>query len=118
MERENTKGDIALMVVATVRKEHERTRAELLSQILMIAKRQRTSKKSTYIKGESSSSQTMEESPPSGLGAQEQQEEFDAWNDDQGTDDDEVPFEEVSPDFMAEISRKGIKSVSTGDDLK
>ncbi|GKC43257.1 hypothetical protein Tco_1060979, partial [Tanacetum coccineum] len=71
LERENTKADIALMVVAAVRKEHERIRAELLSQVSndSIAKRQRTSKKSTYTKGESSSSQTMEESPPSGLDA-------------------------------------------------
>ncbi|GKA67944.1 hypothetical protein Tco_0767861 [Tanacetum coccineum] len=35
-----------------------------------------------------------------------------------GTDDDEVPFEEVSPEVMIEISGKGMKSGLTIDDLK
>ncbi|GKA38767.1 hypothetical protein Tco_0731318 [Tanacetum coccineum] len=60
----------------------------------------------------------MDESNPSGTGNQEQQEEFDAWNDDQGTDDDEVHSEEVSPEVMTEILGKGMKSGPTIDDLK
>ncbi|GJX62300.1 hypothetical protein Tco_0295200 [Tanacetum coccineum] len=49
---------------------------------------------------------------------QEQQEEFDAWSDDQGTDDDKVPFEEVSPELMAEMSGNRMKWVPTTDDQK
>nr|GEW42107.1 hypothetical protein [Tanacetum cinerariifolium] len=80
------------------------------------AKRQRTSEKGTYAVGESSS-QAMEESTPSGSGTQEQQ-EFDAWSNDQGTYDDEVPSKEVSLELFAEMSGKGMKWVSTTNDQK
>nr|GEW28000.1 hypothetical protein [Tanacetum cinerariifolium] len=50
--------------------------------------------------------------------AQEQPKDFDPWSNDQGTNNDEVPSEEVSTELVAEISRKGMKSVPTGDDLK
>ncbi|GJR78443.1 hypothetical protein Tco_0149228 [Tanacetum coccineum] len=54
---------------------------------------------------ESSSEQVMDQEPnPSGLGTQEQLDEFDAWMDDFGTDDDEVPTEEVSQELLEEIS--------------
>ncbi|GJZ69198.1 hypothetical protein Tco_0632748 [Tanacetum coccineum] len=76
-------------------------------------KRQRTSEHSTFTRGESSL-QTMEESNPSSSSAQEQQEDFDPWSEDQGTDDDEVPSEEVSPELLAEVLGKGI----TTDDLQ
>nr|GEU71242.1 hypothetical protein [Tanacetum cinerariifolium] len=48
------------------------------------------------------------------ISTKEQLEDFDAWNDDQGTNDDEVPDEEVSPKLLAEVSGKG----TTVDDLK
>ncbi|GJV08274.1 hypothetical protein Tco_1345930, partial [Tanacetum coccineum] len=71
------------------------------------AKRQRTSEHGTYTRGESSSSQAMDESTPSGSGNQEQLEDFDPWFEDQGTDDDEVPSKEVSLELLAEVSGKG-----------
>ncbi|GKE69946.1 hypothetical protein Tco_1528018, partial [Tanacetum coccineum] len=52
------------------------------------AKRQRTSEYGTYIVGESSFEQVINESNPSGL------------------DDDEVPSKEVSPELLEEISRE------------
>ncbi|GJU86605.1 hypothetical protein Tco_1294151 [Tanacetum coccineum] len=58
------------------------------------AKRQKISKHGTFTRGESSSSQAMDESTPSSSGTLEQLEDFDAWQDDQGIDDDEVPSEE------------------------
>ncbi|GJU24155.1 hypothetical protein Tco_1162776 [Tanacetum coccineum] len=64
------------------------------------AKRQKTSKQGTYSVGESSSEQAMNQEPnPSGLGTQEQLDEFDALTDGFATDDDEVPNEEVSQDL-------------------
>ncbi|GKB07105.1 hypothetical protein Tco_0835338 [Tanacetum coccineum] len=54
------------------------------------ARRQKTLKHGMYIAGESSSSQAMDKSTPSGSGTQEQLEDFDAWQDDQGIDDDEA----------------------------
>ncbi|GKE30444.1 hypothetical protein Tco_1445828 [Tanacetum coccineum] len=68
------------------------------------AKRQQTSEKGTYVVGESSS-QAMEESTLFEKGTQEQQ-EFDAWFDHQGTNDDEVPSEEVSPELLAKMLGK------------
>nr|GEY00298.1 hypothetical protein [Tanacetum cinerariifolium] len=48
-----------------------------------------------------------------------QQEEIDACNDDQGTDDDEVPSKEVSPKLLAKMTWKGMKWVpTTTDDQK
>ncbi|GKA40016.1 hypothetical protein Tco_0732609 [Tanacetum coccineum] len=81
------------------------------------AKRQRTSEQSTNIRDESSSP-IIDESNPSVLGAQEEQEDFDPWFDDQGTNDDEGPYKEVSPELLAEISRNGMKWVPTTDDQK
>ncbi|GJZ56074.1 hypothetical protein Tco_0611267 [Tanacetum coccineum] len=43
---------------------------------------------------------------PSGSGIQEELDEFDAWMDSVGTDDDEVPTEEVSQDLWEEISEE------------
>ncbi|GJX44279.1 hypothetical protein Tco_0260955, partial [Tanacetum coccineum] len=68
------------------------------------AKRKRTSEHGTYSVGESSSEQVMNESNSYGSGTQEQLDEFDAWMDDFGTDDDEVPSKEVSPELLEEIS--------------
>ncbi|GJU50028.1 hypothetical protein Tco_1219583 [Tanacetum coccineum] len=70
------------------------------------AKRQNTSEHGTFTTSESTSSQAMNESTFSSLGTQEQIEDFDAWKDDQGIDDDEVPFEEVSPELLDEVSVK------------
>ncbi|GJZ35041.1 hypothetical protein Tco_0580858 [Tanacetum coccineum] len=78
------------------------------------AKIQKTTEHGTYTRGESSSSQTMDESTPSSSGTQEQVEEFDAWTNDQGTYDDEVPSKEVSPELLAELLEKGM----TYGDLK
>ncbi|GJR03439.1 hypothetical protein Tco_0526423 [Tanacetum coccineum] len=70
-------------------------------------KRQKTSEHDTYLVGESSSEQLIDKEPnPSNSGTQEQLDEFDAWIDDFGTYDDEVPIEEVSPKFLEEISGK------------
>ncbi|GKC57773.1 hypothetical protein Tco_1085371 [Tanacetum coccineum] len=58
-----------------------------------------------FLMGESSSEQAMNQEPnPSRSGTQEQLNEFNAWVDDFGTDDDEVPTEEVSQELMEEIS--------------
>ncbi|GJW83236.1 hypothetical protein Tco_0156381 [Tanacetum coccineum] len=49
----------------------------------------------------------MDQEPnPSGLGTHEQLDEFDAWMDDFGTNDDEVPTEEVSQELLKDISRE------------
>ncbi|GJS24236.1 hypothetical protein Tco_0452868 [Tanacetum coccineum] len=46
----------------------------------------------------------MDQEPnPSGSGAQEQLDEFDAWVDGFGIDDDEFPTKEVSPKLIKEI---------------
>ncbi|GJS48862.1 hypothetical protein Tco_0598983 [Tanacetum coccineum] len=66
------------------------------------------------LKCELSSSQEMNESTPSSSGTQEQLEDFDEWKDGQGTDDDEVPDEEVSPELLDKVSEK----VMTSDELQ
>ncbi|GKB36611.1 hypothetical protein Tco_0881553 [Tanacetum coccineum] len=71
------------------------------------AKRQKTSKHGTYSLGESSSGQAMEQEPnSSGSGTQEQLDEFDAWMEDVGTDDDEVPDDKVSQELVEEMSEE------------
>ncbi|GJV28993.1 hypothetical protein Tco_1385441 [Tanacetum coccineum] len=72
------------------------------------AKRKKTSEHGTYTVGESSSEQYMDQEPnPSDLGTQEQLDEFNAWMDGFGTDDDDdVPTEEVSLELMEEISEE------------
>ncbi|GKA24829.1 hypothetical protein Tco_0710862 [Tanacetum coccineum] len=68
-------------------------------------KRQKTSEHGTYSVGESLSKQVMDQEPnPSGSGTQEQIDEFDAWMDNFGTYDDEVPTKEVSQELWEEIS--------------
>ncbi|GJS80657.1 hypothetical protein Tco_0730538 [Tanacetum coccineum] len=64
--------------------------------------------------GESSLYHTMDESTPSGSGAKELLEDFDAWLNEQGIDDDEVPTEEVSSELLAEVSERGM----TFDDIQ
>ncbi|GJR33940.1 hypothetical protein Tco_1209624 [Tanacetum coccineum] len=80
------------VVVVHDRDHHDDARPEGESS----AKRQKKSEQGTYTTGESSSSQAMDESIPS------------------GSDDDEVPYEEVSPELLAEVSGKGM----TSDDLQ
>ncbi|GJS66459.1 hypothetical protein Tco_0681023 [Tanacetum coccineum] len=99
LEREKTKVDIALMFVD-----------------VNSAKRQRTSDQSTYTRGKSSSSHAMEGSYLSGSSTQEQPQDFDAWYDDQGTYDDEVPYKEVSPELLAVMSRNGMNWIPTTGD--
>ncbi|GJX77195.1 hypothetical protein Tco_0324006 [Tanacetum coccineum] len=65
------------------------------------AKRQRTSVKGTYKMGESSS-KTTEGSYQTKSSTQEQQQEYDLWSKDQGNDDDEVPPEEITQEFLDE----------------
>ncbi|GKD08361.1 hypothetical protein Tco_1188046, partial [Tanacetum coccineum] len=48
----------------------------------------------------------MDESTHFGSGTQEKLEDFDAWLNEQGIDDDEVPTEEVSPEILAEVSER------------
>ncbi|GJX22312.1 hypothetical protein Tco_0226757 [Tanacetum coccineum] len=60
---------------------------------------------------------SMKRQQTSRKGTQEQQ-EFDAWSDDQGTADDEVPYKEVSPELISKTLRKGMKWVPTTDDKK
>ncbi|GKE65700.1 hypothetical protein Tco_1519861, partial [Tanacetum coccineum] len=133
LEREKVKADIAVMIDDAVKKErgmkinfdkpipliepckvavvytrdhedhhYDDARPEEESS----ARRQKTSKHGMYIVGESSSSQAMDESTPSGSGTQEKLEDFDAWQDYQGIDDDEVPSEEVSLELLDEVSGK------------
>nr|GEZ69667.1 hypothetical protein [Tanacetum cinerariifolium] len=71
----------------------------------------RTSEFGTNTTSESSSYQVMDESNPSGSGTQEELEDFDAWLNKQGIDDDEVSddevsTEEVSPELFAEVSER------------
>ncbi|GJU25195.1 hypothetical protein Tco_1163816 [Tanacetum coccineum] len=77
------------------------------------AKIQRTPEHETFTTGESSSSQAMNESTPSGSGTQEQLKDCDAWQDGQVIDDDEVPDEEVSLELLDEVFGK----VMTYDEL-
>ncbi|GJX10054.1 hypothetical protein Tco_0199913 [Tanacetum coccineum] len=56
----------------------------------------------------------MKEPNPSSLGAQEQQEDFDPWSDDQGTNDDEVPSEESAVTFGVEYSIRRIHLLGYG----
>ncbi|GJX81386.1 hypothetical protein Tco_0330867 [Tanacetum coccineum] len=56
----------------------------------------------------------MDETTPYGSGTQEQLEEFDAWQDGHGIDDDDVPNEEVSLELLDEVARK----VMTSDELQ
>ncbi|GKF41803.1 hypothetical protein Tco_0125145, partial [Tanacetum coccineum] len=81
------------------------------------AKRKRTSEHGTYAAGESSSEQVMNESNSYGSGTQEQLDEFDAWMDDFGIDDDEVPSKEVSPELLEEISGEGDEAQLIKEDL-
>ncbi|GJX60999.1 hypothetical protein Tco_0293899 [Tanacetum coccineum] len=81
------------------------------------AKRQRMFDHRTYSVGEFSSSQAIDESNSYGSGTQEQLDEFDAWMDDFGIDDDEVPSEEVSPELLEEISGEGDEAQLIKEDL-
>ncbi|GKB71226.1 hypothetical protein Tco_0932638 [Tanacetum coccineum] len=59
---------------------------------ITFAKRQKTSEYEAYVSGESSSGQVnIEESGPSTLGNQEQDDEFDFWTNSYASDDDEIP---------------------------
>ncbi|GJZ23629.1 hypothetical protein Tco_0561088 [Tanacetum coccineum] len=69
-------------------------------------KRQRTFEFGNYTIGKSSSSLVMDESTSSGSGTQEDLEDFDAWLNKQGIDDDEVPTKEVSPELLVEVSKR------------
>ncbi|GJU15150.1 hypothetical protein Tco_1143116, partial [Tanacetum coccineum] len=56
----------------------------------------------------------MNESTPSSSGVQKELEDFYAWQDNQGVDDDEVNDEEVSPELLDEVYR----NVMTSDELQ
>nr|GEY39036.1 hypothetical protein [Tanacetum cinerariifolium] len=59
----------------------------------------------TYSDGESLSGEAMDQDQhPSGLGTQEQLEEFDTWLDGFRTDDDEVPNDKVSQELLEAMS--------------
>nr|GEY43130.1 hypothetical protein [Tanacetum cinerariifolium] len=69
------------------------------------AKRQKMFKHGTYSFGELSFGQVMKQEPNlSGLGTQEQLDEFDAWMEDAETNDDEVPDDKVSQELLEEMS--------------
>ncbi|GJV49844.1 hypothetical protein Tco_1440056 [Tanacetum coccineum] len=72
------------------------------------AKRYKTFEYGTYSVGESSSGQAMDQDRnPSGTGTQEQLDEFDAWMEDAGTDDDdEVPDDKISQELVDEMSEE------------
>nr|GEU29789.1 hypothetical protein [Tanacetum cinerariifolium] len=77
------------------------------------AKRQKMFEHVTYTRGESSlSSQAIDDTNLSSSGNQEQQKEFDAWDNKQGTYDDEVPSKEVSPELMDEMSGNEIPAAN------
>ncbi|GJR79039.1 hypothetical protein Tco_1530748 [Tanacetum coccineum] len=140
LEREKTKEDIALMVANVVRKKHERTRAELLSQVsddvvtsiplqlTLMYKYERSASHIGSYRVDNFHSRDHEahhddDARPEGESSAKRQrtfehKNFDPRNDDQGINDDEVPFEEVSPKLMAKILGKGMKSGPTIDDLK
>ncbi|GKB00553.1 hypothetical protein Tco_0828546 [Tanacetum coccineum] len=109
LERQKTQADIATMIVEAIQKEHDNLRAEVISHVNdaianhiplqeeSSVKRHKISEHGTYSLGESSSGQAMEqEQNPSGSGTQEQLDESDAWMEDVGTDDDEVPDDKVT----------------------
>ncbi|GJR51168.1 hypothetical protein Tco_1401689 [Tanacetum coccineum] len=81
------------------------------------AKRQKTSNKGKSAMG-ASSSKITEGSYQTESSTQEQQQEYDLWSEDQGTDDDEVSSKEVTLEVLVEISRNGIKWVPTTNDKK
>ncbi|GJZ48069.1 hypothetical protein Tco_0601901 [Tanacetum coccineum] len=68
------------------------------------AKRQKTSEHGTFVFGESSSGQDYESKPgPSTSGNQEQLDDFHFWTDSYAIDDDELPTEKVSQEFIEEM---------------
>ncbi|GJS38557.1 hypothetical protein Tco_0563600 [Tanacetum coccineum] len=94
LDMQKTQIDLAALVVDAVNKERENLRVELSMHV--------TNDVANTVPslGESSSEQVMDESNPYRSGTQEQLDEFDAWMDDFVTDDNEVPFEEVSPELL------------------
>nr|GEW20523.1 hypothetical protein [Tanacetum cinerariifolium] len=139
-ERQNAKKEIANMVAEAIQKERENIKDELSGQVTNdvaniipsqvdsflkdymsnhILHVHPTSSASAFIPDlqhqlcESLSSQEMDESTPFGSSAQEELEDFDAWLNEQGIDDDEVPIDEVSPELLAEVSEKEM----TSDDI-
>ncbi|GJT31252.1 hypothetical protein Tco_0911527 [Tanacetum coccineum] len=93
------------------------------------AKRQRTSEKRTYTRGESSSKDCRRESQdhedhrdddalPKGESSAKRQRTYEKRTYTRGTYAEEVPSEEVSPKLLAKMSRNGIKWVPIADDQK
>ncbi|GJS24415.1 hypothetical protein Tco_0453047 [Tanacetum coccineum] len=86
LERQKTQADIATILLRPFRR-----------NMIIFVLRHKISKHGTYSLGESSSGQAMkQEQNPSGSGTQEQLDESDAWMEDVGTDDDEVPDDKVT----------------------
>nr|GEU64651.1 probable aldo-keto reductase 2 [Tanacetum cinerariifolium] len=112
LDKQKTQADVAAMIteaitVAIHPRDHADHQDDAYPEGENSAKRQKTSEHGTYIVGESSSEQAMDQEPnPPDSGIQEQLDEFDAWMEGFRTDDDEVPTEEVSPELMKEMKER------------
>nr|GEZ84984.1 hypothetical protein [Tanacetum cinerariifolium] len=95
LERQKTQADVAAMIAKAIKKEHDNLHAE----------RHKTFEHGTYSLGESSFGQGMDQDQdPPGSCTQEQLDEFDAWMDGFGSNDDEVPDDKVSQELLKEMS--------------
>ncbi|GKE30213.1 hypothetical protein Tco_1445597 [Tanacetum coccineum] len=140
-ERQKVHNDLATLVADAAKKERESIRAELFSQVThdvanIVPSQMKDDERardndlavwlSLKIKFEKPiplvepyrvatvHTRNHEDHDDDDARTQEQLEDFDAWQDGQGTDDDDVPDEEVSPELLDEVSRK----VLTSDELQ
>ncbi|GJT96701.1 hypothetical protein Tco_1092219 [Tanacetum coccineum] len=112
-ERQNVKKEITNMVVEVVQKERANIRAELSGQIKFkrptpLVETCRT----VVVRTRGHEDHHEDDARPKG--ESKQLEDFDAWLNEKGINDDEVPTEEVSPKLLAEVSEKEM----TSDDIQ
>ncbi|GJV26884.1 hypothetical protein Tco_1383332 [Tanacetum coccineum] len=102
LDKQKTQTDFVDLVVEAVKKERENLQAKLSMQDYM-------SNNILHVhptQAASSSVQDLKYQLYLKMKDDEQLYEFDAWMDDFGTNDDEVPSKEVSPELLKEISRE------------
>ncbi|GKD48472.1 hypothetical protein Tco_1277448 [Tanacetum coccineum] len=134
LEQEKSKADTASMVVDAMRKKHERTKAKLSLQVtndvatnvpLQVDSFLRNYMNNNILHVHHTISANLlipdhndDDARPKGESSAKRQitSEYSTFT--RGIDDDVVPSNEVSQELMAEISKKGMKSVPTVDDLK
>ncbi|GKB82002.1 hypothetical protein Tco_0948897 [Tanacetum coccineum] len=135
-EHEQAKAELVSMVVDVVQKEQERKRVKLSSQVTNDLATNVSPHVEAFLKNyinnnishvhptSTSSSipdlqhQLLDHDDHHDDALPEGESKYDKWSGDQGTDDDEAPFEEATPEFLVEISGKGMKWVPTSTDKK